>query len=125
MASSYFHRDHRAKEVAVTELFLRADIGASGAPTIDTAGSKGIASISRTATGDYTITLSESYNSLLMVDVMMLEADDTDLTFQVASQAVSNSTPTVAIVCKAAATPADPPDGSDLYVRITVKNSSV
>lgn len=125
MASSYFHRNHRSKEVDVTELFLRADIGASGAPTIDTAGSKGIASISRTDTGDYTITLSEPYPSLLMVDVMMLEADATDLTFQVAAQAVSNSTPTVQLTCKAAATPADPPDGSDLYVRLTLKNSSI
>jgi len=125
MASSYFYKNHSSKETNVTELFLRADIGATGAVTIDTAASKGIASITRNDTGDYTIQLSESYNSLLMVDVMVLEADDTDLTHQVISQAVSNATPTVKIGFHAAATPTDPPDGSDIYVRITVKNSSV
>lgn len=126
MASSLHYRNHMAKEVNVTELFLRADIGATGAPTIDVAASKGIASITRNDTGDYTIQLAEAYNSLFMVDVMLLEADDTDLTHQVISQDVSNSTtPTVKIGFHAAATPTDPPDGSDIYVRITVKNSSV
>lgn len=125
MASSYHFRNHQAKEANVTELFLRADIGASGAPTLDTVASKGIASIVRDATGDYTITLSEAYNSLLMVDVMLLEADDTDLTHQVLAQAVSNATPTVQVGFHAATTPTDPPDGSDIYIRITVKNSSV
>lgn len=126
MASSVFYRNaHASKEIDVTELFMKAAIGATGAPTINTAASKGIASITRNDTGDYTIQLSESYSSLLMVDVMFLEADDTDLTFQVISEAVSNATPTVKIGAHAAATPADPPDGSTLYVRITVKNSSV
>ena len=125
MASSYHYRNHQSKEANVTELFLRADIGATGAPTLDTAASKGIASIARDDTGDYTITLSEAYNSLLMVDVMVLEADDTDLTHQIISQAVSNSTPTVKVGFHAAAVPTDPPNGSDVYIRITVKNSSV
>jgi len=125
MASSYHFKNHQAKETNVTELFLRADIGATGAVTIDSAASKGIASIVRDATGDYTITLDEPYNSLLMVDIMVLEADDTDITHQVISQAVSNATPTVKVGFHAAATPIDPPDGSDIYVRITVKNSSV
>jgi hypothetical protein len=60
-----------------------------------------------------------------MVDVMVLEADDTDITHQVISQDVSNSTPTVKVGFHAAATPVDPPNGSDVYMRITVKNSSV
>ncbi len=125
MASSLFRKDMGHKEVGVVELFLRADIGATGAVTIDTSASKGISSIVRDATGDYTITLEESYNSLLMCDVMLLEADDTDLTHQVISQDVSAATSVVKIGFHAAATPTDPPDGSDIYVRITLKNSSV
>jgi hypothetical protein len=125
MASSLFRKDMGHKEVGVVELFLFADIGATGAVTMDSDRSKGIASITRNDTGDYTIQLSEVYNSLLMCDVMLLEADDTDLTHQVISQAVSNATPTVKIGFHAAATPTDPPDGSDIYVRITLKNSSV
>jgi hypothetical protein len=125
MASSLFFKDGGAKEVGIVHLFMRADIGATGAPTIDTAGSKGIASITRNDTGDYTIALSERYTSLLACHVMMLEADDTDITFQIISQDVSGTSPNVKIGAHAAATPADPPSGSDLYVHIILKNSSV
>lgn len=126
MASSVFYRNsHASKEVDVTELFVKAAIGATGAPTLNTAASKGISTIVRDAAGDYTITLSESYNSLLMVDIMFLEADDTDLTAQTISEDVDGTTPTVKIGFHAAATPTDPPDGSTIYVRITCKNSSV
>jgi hypothetical protein len=125
MASSVFYHDHAAKEIGVTELFVKAAIGATGAPTIDTSASKGISTIVRNDTGDYTITLAERYNSLLMVDIMFLEADDTDLTSQVISEAVSAATPVVKIGFHAAATPTDPSDGSTIYVRITLKNSSV
>jgi hypothetical protein len=124
MASSLFFKDAGHKEVGVVTLFLRADIGATGAPTIDTAASKGIASIARDDTGDYTITLDEAYNSLLDCNIMMLESDDTDLIFRVTAQDVS-SAKTVSISASAAATPTDPPDGSDLYVSLTLKNSSV
>ena len=42
-----------------------AAIGSSGAATIATSSSKGFASISRTATGKYTITTSDKYKRLL------------------------------------------------------------
>lgn len=124
MASSVFYPAHKAKEVDVTHIYCRADIGASGAPTIDTSASKGVASIARTATGDYTITLDEAYSSLLWAGVIMLEADDTDIQVQMAAQDVSSGK-TVQIICTAGATPADPPDGSDLYIKLELKNSSV
>lgn len=125
MASSLFYKDAGAKEVGIVHLFMRADIGATGAPTLDTANSKGIASITRNDTGDYTIALDEPYPVLLACHPMMLEADDTDITFQVISQDVSGTSPNVKIGSHAAATPTDPPNGSDLYVHIILKNSSV
>ncbi len=125
MASSTFYPQNWTKELGHVSLYLKAAIGSTGAVTINTSASKGITSITRNATGDYTILLKEVYNSLLMTDVMVLEADDTDITSQVISEAVSTSTPTVKIGFHAAATPADPPDGSTIYVRITLKNSSV
>jgi len=124
MASSYFYQNFQSKEANITKLYLRADIGASGAPTLDTDDSKGIASIARTATGDYTITLDEAYNKHLHTSVTLIEADDTDLQIQVAATDVS-SAKTIQIICTAAATPADPPDGSDLTMEITLKNTSV
>lgn len=125
MASSLFFRDSGHKEVGVVTLFLKADIGASGAPTLDTAASKGIASIVRDNTGLYTITLSDSYNSLLFADFQLVDDDLADITFQVTASAVSSATPTVELACKAAASAADPASGSDLLARIVLKNSSV
>ena len=124
MASSLFYKDHGSKEIGVRELFCKAAIGATGDPTLDVSASKGITSITRNAAGDYTILLAEVYPSLLMVDIMFLEADDTDLTSQVISEDV-DGVGNVKIGFHAAATPTDPSDGSTIYVRITLKNSSV
>jgi hypothetical protein len=124
MASSVFYPSFKSKEVDVTVLFMRADIGATGAPTIDTDDSKGIASISRTAAGDYTITLSEAYNKLLGASVMSLEAGDTEHNWGITAQDVS-SAKTVQISNVPGGTPTDPDDGSDLYVTLFLKNSSV
>lgn len=124
MASSTFYKGAQSKEIDTKVLYCKAAIGASGAPTIDTAASKGIASIALDATGDYTITLSEKYNSLLMVNIMLLEADDLDLTWNLTADAVS-STPSISITFKAAATPTNPPDGSTLYIEIILKNSNI
>jgi hypothetical protein len=118
-------KNHYSDVVDVHTLYCKAAIGASGAPTIDTAVSKGISSISRTAAGDYTVTLAKPYNSLLWAAGTLLESDDTDLQIQIAAEAVSNATPTVQFICTAAATPADPPDGSTMYFKIEVKRSSV
>lgn len=125
MASSLLN-PAKAKQMNVVSLFMKAAIGSSGAPTIDTDMSKGIASITRNDTGDYTIALSEPYHSLLSVHPMILDATDRDLTFQIIAQDVSSSSaPYVKIGSHAAATPTDPASGSTLYVHILLRNSSV
>jgi hypothetical protein len=124
MASSLFFKDAGHKEVGVVTLFMRADIGATGAPTIDTAASKGIASIARDDTGDYTITLSEAYTSLLGASIMSLEAGDTEFNWSISAVDVS-SAKTVSISNLPGGTATDPDDGSDLYVTLHLKNSSV
>lgn len=124
MASSIFYPSFKAKEVDVTVIFMRADIGATGAPTIDTVNSKGVASIARTAAGDYTITLDDKYNVLLGASVMSLEAGDTEFNWSITAQDVS-SAKTVQLSNLPGGTPTDPDDGSDLYVTLFLKNSSV
>ena len=125
MASNYNRQFTYSQEVNMTTLFLRADIGATGAPTIDTANSKGIASIARTAAGDYTITLSEPYNTLLGASVISLEAGDTEFNWSLTANSVSASTPTVQISNLPGGVATDPDDGSDLFVTLHLKNSSV
>ncbi len=125
MASSRFYPE-QAKQLNVVSLFCKATIGSTGAPTLVTDYSKGIALITRNDTGDYTIALSEPYTGLLSVHPMLLDATDRDLTFQIIAEDVaSSSAPYVKIGAHAAATPTDPASGSILYVEIKLRNSSV
>ena len=125
MASS-LHYAAKARQLETVSLYVKATIGGTGAPTLVTDASKGILSITRNDTGDYTIALKEPYNSLLAVNPMILDATDRDLTFQIISEDVVSSTaPNVKIGSHAAATPTDPPSGSILYVEIVLRNSSV
>lgn len=125
MASSLF-KPALAKEQGVCTLYAYVDIGSTGACTLNAAKSKGIASIVRNSTGNYTITLAEGYNSLLFADFMYLESTSRDLTFQLLAEAVATSTaPTVQFVVHAAATATDPTSGGVVLARIVCKNSSI
>lgn len=57
-----FERDRKMVNARVT-------IGAAGAPTLDAANSKGVASIARNSAGDYTITFGTTVNSQIVPDV--------------------------------------------------------
>lgn len=72
MANIYGRQFNLTIEPVQVSLFLRATIGAAGAPTLVTSKSKGIKSIAQTATGTYTITFGNSsaiqdYVKLFMV----------------------------------------------------------
>ena len=123
MANRNFHRvQSLSREVKV--LHAKVSIGASGAPTLSSDLSIGVASISRDSQGVYIVTLDDKYNNLLHFNVMMLEATAEDLTFQVESEDVDGAK-TIQFQCKAAAVETDPSDGSVLLIRIELKNSSV
>lgn len=125
MASGLFYQSHYAKEINIVDIFAKVAIGATGAPTLDVAGSKGVTSVTRNATGDYTFLLADRYPSLLSVQAQIMDAADVDLTWQIISEAVDSTAPTVKIGWHAAATPTDPSSGTTMFVRITLKNSSV
>lgn len=113
--------DTQALEREVKTLFAQVAIGATGAPTLSRGW--GVASVTRTDTGDYTVVLEDKYNRLFNVDVMYLHGTDADLTFQLKTDTVSTNK-TFTFTCKAAATPADPASGSQLRLSIHVKNTS-
>jgi 6-phosphogluconolactonase (cycloisomerase 2 family) len=123
MASRNFHRVQSLTR-EVKSLFAKVAIGASGAPTLNTNLSVGVASITRDSAGVYEITLDDKYNNLLHVHVVQLEATAEDLTFQVESDTVSTDKK-LKIQCKAAAVETDPSDGSALLIKIELKNTSV
>lgn len=114
----------QALDKEIKTLFAKIAIGATGAPTLNTSASKGVASVARTAAGDYTITLSDKWDSLVWAAAQLVVSADEDLTIHVDSETVA-STKTVKLTCLAATTPTDPSNGSTLLVQLMLKNTSV
>ena len=123
MANRNFNR-YQALEKEVKVIYAEVAIGASGAPTLSSAG-LGVASVSRNSAGDYDFVLEDKYTRLMHFGVTQEAASAEDLTFQVKSEDVAGSTKTINFVCKAAAVETDPSSGSKLFIRIELKNSSV
>ena len=121
MANLTFNRK-QSREKEVKELFLDVAIGASGAPTLSRG--QGVASISRSGAGVYLITLGDTYQRLMHMDVKQLVASAEDLKFQLVSEDVDGAK-TISFRCIAVATETDPSSGSRLLIKIDVKNSSV
>lgn len=61
MAQRTFNEFRHSLEKKVVDLFCNFTVGATGAPTLVAAKSKGVASISRTSPGLYVITLQDRY----------------------------------------------------------------
>jgi hypothetical protein len=102
--------------------FLRVAIGAAGAPTLERG--KGIDSITRSGAGEYDIVLTEKFYALLAFDAKELNAAAQDLGFQLT--AVDTATRTVSFGCKDSSPAfADPANGSVLYLKLDVFQSSV
>ena len=123
-------KDFQAAEREVKRLYLKATIGATGAPTLVAADSLGIKAIGRNGAGDYTITFgtpggdTEKYNKLLWAAGKLLDVDGEDIRVQIDTDNTS-SAGTVLILTVAAASATDPSNGSTLMMVFDVKNSTV
>ena len=123
-------KDLQAGEREVKRLYMKATIGATGAPTLVTADSLGVKAIGRNTNGDYTVTFgtpsgdTEKYNKLLWFDGKLLDTSGEDIRVQIDTDTVSSAgTMTFYTVTGASAT--DPSDGATLLLVFDVKNSSV
>lgn len=131
MSNRYMNQYKYSFEKGVTYLYFNIAIGASGAPTLNKAGSKGIASVVRNSAGNYTITLQDAYYGFLDFTSREILASGAPVVASgpiIRSQAVTNSAaPTLVIQYFDAATSAtatDPDNGATLIGTITVKNHS-
>lgn len=129
MADRYL-REMKAYQPGITHIFGRVTIAGSGAPTLVTANgaSAGIASITRTNAGDYTIRLSDTFNYINMVNVNLLEDADEDVhvTVRAVDPAPSGGGGAdIQIICLTGGTATDPSNGSSLMIHVIAKNSSV
>jgi hypothetical protein len=134
MANRSFRPPLGALEVDVVELFAKLTIGATGGVTAVSTTSKGFASFTKeSSAGQYTLALSDSYNSLLFAGITLLDATDSDpaavgCSFRVLSEDVDHtSTPNVVIQAYTTddGAAANPRDGAVVQVMLKLKNSSV
>lgn len=121
MANRTFNR-RQALEKEIKDLYVKVNIGSSGAPTIATG--YGISSVVRNSTGNYTITLADKYNHLRFFDVIHLASSAQDLNSQIISEDVDVAK-TINFVTLTGASATDPASGSVLLIKIEVKNTSV
>jgi hypothetical protein len=123
MANRTFN-DSQALEKEVKKLFAKISIGASGAPTLVTPGSLGIASIARVSTGYYRLTLQDAYPFFLGFDPIVMSTTAENLNFQLRTETVS-TTKIIEFYTLAAGAVADPANGDVLLLEISLKNTSV
>lgn len=133
MANRYSRQFLNTIEPQVFDLFAKVTFGASGAPTLVAANSKGIKSISRVSAGKYNITLGnaqavDTYPGLLHVKHVFDESSNSGTApaapgMFVTSNLVS-TTGVLQIVFNSAGTATDPASTEIVYLEIVVKNST-
>ncbi len=82
------------------------------------------AAVTKTGTGEYTITLNDTYVAMVAVDAQLQAATAVDLVPQVKSYDVT-SAKTVVINLNAGATPTNPAAACVLHVKILLRDSTV
>lgn len=132
MANRNYRRNQMSLEANPVALFARVAIGASGAPTMDAKKSLGIYSITRTATGAYTIKLGlnatslDTYQRLMMLMASFISAASGIASVDVvADNSATLANPNVQILClDAAGVAADPANGAVMLLKLELSNST-
>ena len=123
MANRAFNR-YQSLEKEVKSLYLDVAIGASGAPTLSRG--LGVASITRSSTGLYVITLQDAYNRLLNARVTILNASAQDAHPQLVSESVASAkTISFRTITGSTGAVVDPANGARLLISLELKNSSI
>lgn len=124
MANSRLFQFRYSYERDLVDIMLKMSIGASGAPTI--VNGKGIISVTRNSTGNYSILLKDNFNVLLACETSINSgaSASTAPLVNMVSETVS-STKIVRIQMRdAAGIAADPASGEIVMVHIICRNAS-
>lgn len=121
MANRNFNRK-QALEKEVKELYAKLTFGGAGAVTL-TEG-VGIASVAKSATGDYLVTLQDAYVKILQFEGILLKSTAEDIRVQVKAESVA-SAKTVSFFTLTGASPTNPSSGAIIYLKLELKNSTV
>ena len=130
MANRSFLPPEGHLEARVVKLYGTMTVGASGA--VSSSSGKGIASVVHDSTGKYTVTLTDSYQSLLHHSVSLLDDTDSDPTtvgvlVRGSAEDVDNATPTFTFQFYDTTDggAADPASGAVVTWELTLKNSTI
>jgi hypothetical protein len=126
MANRLFNQFQGTLEKSPVILWMRFTVGATGAPTLDTANSKGIKSITRNGVGNYTVVLQDSYQKLLGFNYFSVFSTPAAINAFVTTEAVAtNSNPNVVFQFQSAAgTNVELANGEDIRMEFELKNST-
>ncbi len=122
MANRNFNRK-QALDKEVKEIYAKITIGSTGAPTLVSADSIGVASVSRTSAGLYVVTLQDKYVKLLHASVSVTTPTAEDLVANVVSESVSSSKQ-VTFRTTTGGVATDPASGDSVSVALQLKNST-
>jgi hypothetical protein len=121
MASRNFNRK-QALEKEIKEIYALLTFGGSGAVTLTTG--HGVASATKTDTGDYRITLQDAYVRLKMVEGTFIKSTGEDIRVQVKAEDVA-SAKTIDILTLTGASATNPSSGAKLLLKFEHKNTTV
>lgn len=109
----------------LTCLYVKAVIGALGAPTINAIQSMGVDSISRVSAGKYLITLNKKYDSLRQVKSCFIASGGAAAPDLSVDTDAVRSAGTLTVVTQAGGVSSDPAPGEVMLIEIMLKDSSV
>jgi len=107
-------------------IFGKTTIGATGAPTLVTAQSRGITSITRTATGRYRLVLDSKYPYLLDAGISHMSSSLQNTVIKLTAEDTDGATPYVDFaVTNPSAAAVDPGSGDSLYFSLALRATDV
>lgn len=99
------------------------DLSSTGVPTIATGALLGVASVTKSGTGQYTLAIKDTYAQIMGADIQVQAAVPVDLTPQILS--ASGPGKSLVFSLLTGATPTDVAAAARVFVEITMRNSSV
>ena len=125
MADRTFIQAEGSLEHRIVDNYCSILFGASGAVT--SFDGKGIASVVKDGTGEYTITFTDRYPGFMGASFSFADSETAASWACIESQAVDSAAPSMSFRTNSGATgeKADPADGSTLYVQCKLKNSTL
>lgn len=101
---------------------IAGKIPLNASAAVGTVAIKGVASVTKTGTGTYLVTLDDAYSGLQGASVVVADSAQ-DLVVDLST--VASTGQTLTLVTKVAGTAADVSDACDIYLTLILNNSSV